>query len=149
VIELANGETVWNVVNGLRDYDEGSVYSRASFVSEYSTRETGSDISQIFGKGGSDSKRSVSPLLPSNKKGQQLQGKNRPETKVFYSTSEQIGRLIESLSQGADAGSFNFLPNMPPSDRPSHSKTSSLSTNDINWTVEERLERMLGAMTTS
>lgn len=67
---------------------------------------------------------------------------------VFYSTSEQIGRLIESLSQGADAGSFNLIPNVP-SNRPGHSKSSSLSTNDINWTVEERLERMLGAMTAS
>jgi hypothetical protein len=65
--------------------------------------------------------------------------------KVFHSSSAQIGRLIENLSQGADSGSFNFLPTM--NRGPGHSATSSLSTNDINWTVEERLDRMLGAMT--
>jgi len=65
--------------------------------------------------------------------------------KVFHSSSAQIGRLIESLSQGVDSGSFNFLPNAP-NRGPGHSASSSLSTNDINWTVEERLDRMLGAM---
>lgn len=64
---------------------------------------------------------------------------------VFYSTSEQISRIIESLSHSSDTG---FLPNAP-SERSGHSKSSSLSTNDMNWTVEERLERMLGAMTAS
>ena len=101
--------------------------------------------------------------LASKKKPQQPLGKVRPETKVcfyhqtllpilidtrykvFHSSSAQIGRLIESLSQGVDAGSFNFLPTMP-NRGPGHSASSSLSTNDINWTVEERLDRMLGAM---
>ncbi|KAF9533438.1 hypothetical protein CPB83DRAFT_474243 [Crepidotus variabilis] len=145
VIELANGETVWNVVNGLRDTDEASVYSRTSFTSDFSNRE---DVSpgQAKGHNRSESKGSVaSSFISSSKKKGGQQGKLRPETKVFYSTSEQIGRLIESLSQGAEAGSFNFLPS-PPSNRPGHSASSSLSTNDINWTVEERLERMLGAM---
>ena len=64
--------------------------------------------------------------------------------KVFHSSSAQIGRLIESLSQGVDSGSFNFLPNT--NRGPGHSASSSLSTNDINWTVEERLDRMLGAI---
>lgn len=68
-----------------------------------------------------------------------------PFSKVFFSSSAQISRLIESLSQGADAGSFNFIPNAP-NRTPGHSASSSVSTNDINWTVEERLERMLGAM---
>ena len=69
-------------------------------------------------------------------------------SQVFYSSSAQIGQLIENLSQGADSGSFNFMPNL--SGRgPGHSASSSLSTNDINWTVEERLERMLGAMNPS
>ena len=64
--------------------------------------------------------------------------------KVFHSSSAQIGRLIESLSQGVDSGSFNIMPNT--SRGPGHSASSSLSTNDINWTVEERLDRMLGAI---
>ncbi|KAF9566339.1 hypothetical protein CPC08DRAFT_116394 [Agrocybe pediades] len=142
LIELANGETIWNIVNGLRDGDDESIYSgRASFTSEYSTREDGQSV---FTKehGRSTSKGSASSFV-SKKKPQQ--GKVRPETKVFYSSSAQIGRLIESLSQGADAGSFNFLPNLP-SRGPGHSASSSMSTNDINWTVEERLDRMLGAM---
>lgn len=75
---------------------------------------------------------STSPLLTSVAK------------KVFHSSSAQIGRLIESLSQGVDSGAFNILPNT--SRGPGHSASSSLSTNDINWTVEERLDRMLGAI---
>jgi serine/arginine repetitive matrix protein 2 len=67
--------------------------------------------------------------------------------KVFHSSSAQIGRLIESLSQGVDSGSFNILPNTGRG--PGHSASSSLSTNDINWTVEERLDRMLGAINNS
>jgi hypothetical protein len=40
VLELANGETIWSIVNGLRDDDEESIYgNRASFVSEYSLRD--------------------------------------------------------------------------------------------------------------
>lgn len=35
-------------------------------------------------------------------------------TQVFHTTSDQIGRLIESLSQGMDSGSFNFLPSPSP-----------------------------------
>jgi hypothetical protein len=148
VIQLANGETIWNIVNGLRDADDESIYSgRTSFASEYSNREPGNDGLQSFMKDHtrSGSKGSVSSYV-SKKKPQQ--GKTRPETKVFYSSSAQIGRLIESLSQGADAGSFNFLPNNP-NRGPGHSASSSLSTNDMNWTVEERLDRMLGAMNAS
>ncbi|KAF8162952.1 hypothetical protein B0H34DRAFT_672070 [Crassisporium funariophilum] len=142
VIQLANGETIWSIVNGLRDGDDESIYTgRTSFASEYS--QPGNDGVQAFVKehGRSGSKGSTTSFV-SRKKSQQ--GKARPETKVFYSSSAQIGRLIESLSQGVDSGSFNFLPNVP--NRPGHSASSSLSTNDINWTVEERLDRMLGAM---
>ncbi|KAF8911121.1 hypothetical protein CPB84DRAFT_1763367 [Gymnopilus junonius] len=145
VIELANGETIWNIVNGLRDADDESIYSgRTSFGSEYSSREPGNDGLQSFLKehARSGSKGSVTSFA-SKKKPQQ--GKIRPETKIFYSSSAQIGRLIEGLSQGADAGSFNFLPNLR-NRGPGHSASSSLSTNDINWTVEERLDRMLGQM---
>ena len=73
----------------------------------------------------------------------------RTLSQVFYSSSAQIGQLIENLSQGADSGSFNFMPNLPSHGGPGHSASSSLSTNDINWTVEERLERMLGALNPS
>jgi len=145
VIQLANGETMWSIVNGLRDADDESIYTgRTSFASEYSTREPADRGGSLFvkehgrsGSGGS------APSFVSKKKSQQ--GKVRPETKVFHSSSAQIGRLIESLSQGVDSGSFNFLPNVP-NRGPGHSASSSLSTNDINWTVEERLDRMLGIM---
>ncbi|KAF8188401.1 hypothetical protein BJ912DRAFT_401756 [Pholiota molesta] len=149
VIQLANGETIWNIVNGLRDGDDESIYSgRTSFASEYSTREPGTEGLQVVkDHARSGSKGSVSSFI-SKKKPSPQQGKIRPETKVFYSSSAQIGRLIESLSQGADAGSFNFLPNVP-NRPPGHSASSSVSTNDINWTVEERLDRMLGAMNNS
>ncbi|KAF9477380.1 hypothetical protein BDN70DRAFT_881285 [Pholiota conissans] len=148
VKELADGRYVWNIVNVLRDGDDESIYSgRTSFASEYSTREPGTDSLQVVKEHTrSGSKGSVSSV--SKKKPNAQQAKIRPETKVFFSSSAQIGRLIESLSQGADAGSFNFLPNLP-NRPPGHSASSSLSTNDINWTVEERLDRMLGAMNNS
>jgi len=67
---------------------------------------------------------------------------NRPETKVFFSSSAQIGRLIENLSKGVDSGSFNVLPH-----RHSHATSQSVgSSSDAQWTVEERLEQLLGSM---
>jgi len=63
---------------------------------------------------------------------------------VFYSTSTQIGQLIENLSQGMDAGTFNFAPSPT---RYGHSAQSSLSTNDIS--MEDRLELLLGSLTRS
>ncbi|KAF9466343.1 hypothetical protein BDZ94DRAFT_1233950 [Collybia nuda] len=144
LVEFANGETIWSIVNGLRDDDGESIYTgRASFASEYSTRETTEGGLQIFVKEHvrSSSKSSNASFLSRKKT---LTGKQRPETKVFYSSSAQIGRLIENLSQGMEAGTFNFLPNRAPG----HSASSSLSTNDLHWTVEERLEHMLGSMRT-
>jgi serine/arginine repetitive matrix protein 2 len=62
---------------------------------------------------------------------------------VFYSSSNQIGRLIENLSEGHEAGTFNFLPTKDPG----HAHSSSInSETDMHWTVEERLDRMLGSM---
>jgi hypothetical protein len=62
---------------------------------------------------------------------------------VFYSSSNQIGRLIENLSEGQEAGSFNFVPTKVSG----HSNPSSFhSEADTHWTVEERLEHMLGSM---
>ncbi|KAJ7694217.1 hypothetical protein B0H17DRAFT_1168683 [Mycena rosella] len=137
VIELANGETIWSIVNGLRDEDDdGDGYAnRASFASEYSVREGAGDGVQVFFKE-HGRKGSSSSFLPRKKV---VTGKSRPETKVFYSSSAQIGRLIENMSQGMEAGSFNILPSRPLG----HSTSSSLSETEMNWTVEERLEHML------
>ena len=62
---------------------------------------------------------------------------------VFFSSSAQIGRLIESLSKGMDSGSFNILPQRPQSHATSQSAGSS---SEMQWTVEERLEQLLGSM---
>lgn len=142
LIEMANGETIWSIVNGLRDDDLESVYaSRTSLASEYSLRDNTEGL-QVFVKehGKSTSKGSGSSFL--SRKKPPSQSKNRPETKVFYSSSTHIGRLIESLSQGMDAGSFNFG-NLPP-DR--STPLSFHSDTDMHWTVEEKLEHMLGSM---
>ncbi|KAG0705017.1 hypothetical protein DFH29DRAFT_312607 [Suillus ampliporus] len=141
LIEMANGETIWSIVNGLRDDDLESVYaSRTSLASDYSLRDNTEGL-QVFVKehGRATSKGSSSSFLSRKKPSQ---SKNRPETKVFYSSSTHIGRLIESLSQGMDAGSFNFG-NLPP-DRSTPSSFHSDA--DMHWTVEEKLEHMLGSM---
>ncbi|KAJ8522916.1 hypothetical protein ONZ45_g585 [Pleurotus djamor] len=143
VIELANGETIWSIVNGLRDDDVDSVYAhRSSFASEYSSRENGEGM-QVFFKehNRAGSKGSATSFLSRKKS----QAKHRPETKVFYSSPAQIGRIIEDLSQNTDAGSFNIMPSLPgKATATGHSTTSSVS--EANWTVEERLEHMLGSM---
>ncbi|KAI0048567.1 hypothetical protein FA95DRAFT_1517317 [Auriscalpium vulgare] len=140
VLEMANGETIWSIVNGLRDDDAESFYgSRASFMSEYSLRDEGV---QLFFKehGRKTSKDSQSSFLSRRRTTQGVP--KRPETKVFFSSAAQIGRLIDNLSHGADAGSFNIAPTAPHANS-FHSESSA------HWTVEERLERMLGSLTTS
>lgn len=141
VLELANGETIWSIVNGLRDDDEESFYgNRASFVSEYSLRDN--EGVQVFFKehGRKGSKDSQASFLSRKKT---TQSSKRPETKVFFSSSAQIGRLIDNLSQGAEAGSFNILPG-------AHTHTSHPSeSSSAHWTVEERLEHMLSSLGTS
>ncbi|KII89004.1 hypothetical protein PLICRDRAFT_160024 [Plicaturopsis crispa FD-325 SS-3] len=148
VIELANGETIWSIVNGLRDDDlESNFGSRASFASEYSLRDTSADAVQVFFKDHTrkTSKDSNSSYVSRSKK-LAPPGAHRPETKVFYSSSAQIGRLIENMSQGMEAGSFNIMPDMPTT----HSHSSSFqSGSGMHWTVEERLEHMIGAMENS
>jgi aspartyl aminopeptidase len=82
LIEMANGETIWSIVNGLRDDDLESVYaSRTSLTSEYSMRDNTEGL-QVFVKehGRSTSKGSGSSFLSRKKPSQ---SKNRPETKVF------------------------------------------------------------------
>jgi len=141
LIEMENGETIWSIVNGLRDDDLESAYaSRTSLSSEYSSRDNNEGL-QVFVKdhGRSTSKGSSSSFLSRKKPSQ---NKSRPDTKVFYSSSAHIGRLIESLSQGMDAGSFNFG-NLPP-DRSTPSSIH--SDTDAQWTIEEKLEHMLGSI---
>ncbi|KAI1788495.1 hypothetical protein LXA43DRAFT_1097318 [Ganoderma leucocontextum] len=156
VIEMANGETIWSIVNGLRDDDGESFYdNRASFYSEYSVKDN--ENVKLFFKEHErkNSRGSVNSFLsrkkPPQQPPQQSRGAARPETKVFFSTSAQIGRLIENLSHGMDAGSFNILPGQGQGAsrhaQPGHSTSSSLGSDaDMPWTVEERLERMLGSM---
>ncbi|KAG7092396.1 hypothetical protein E1B28_008753 [Marasmius oreades] len=142
-IELANGETIWQIVNGLRDDDADSLYTgRTSFASDYDNDEG----VQLFFKehARSGSKGSASSFI-SRRKSVKGNGGNavRPDTKVFFSSSAQIGRLIDNLSQGLDAGSFNILPSQT---NAGYSATSSLSEGDMQFTMEERLERMLGRL---
>lgn len=100
VIQLANGDIIWfvlsqflavaifiyfrcllrNVVNGLRDDDEESLYTgRTSFGSEYS--QDNSSSMQVFVKehGRSSSKGSQASFMSRKKLNG---GKSRPETKV-------------------------------------------------------------------
>jgi serine/arginine repetitive matrix protein 2 len=57
---------------------------------------------------------------------------------VFFSSSTQIGRLIDNLSHGAEAGSFNILPTAQ--------NGTAFQPDPAHWTVEERLEHMLNAL---
>lgn len=150
-----------SVVNCLREDDVESCY--ASRPSSPDTSRENKDEMQILVKehARSTSNGSSSSFLSLKKA---YQNKDRPDTKVkfhfdgkkkrsfiqqtrvfqiYYSSSAQIGRLIESLSQGMDSGSFNFIPTHL-SDRSSPS--SFHSSGDNHWTVEERLEHMLGSM---
>ncbi|KAI0340118.1 hypothetical protein BDW22DRAFT_1360638 [Trametopsis cervina] len=135
VIELASGETIWSIVNGLRDDDTESFYdNRASFTSEYSAE----GVRVFFKEHGRKNSKSSNTSLLSRKKPQNPSSQ-RPETKVFFSSSAQIDRLIETLTRDKEAGSFNIAPERH-YEHPGHSASSSLgSTTDM-------LERMLGSM---
>ncbi|EEB89099.1 hypothetical protein MPER_12849, partial [Moniliophthora perniciosa FA553] len=140
LIELANGETIWQIVNGLRDDDESIYTGRASFDSGYDNDENVQVYIKEHSRTGS--KGSASSFFSRKKS---MYGKSRPETRVYYGSANQIGLLIEGISQGMDAGSFNIMPDYSTST--GHSATSSLSEADMHhWTVEERLERMLGRL---
>jgi serine/arginine repetitive matrix protein 2 len=67
---------------------------------------------------------------------------------VFYSSSAQIGRLIENLSQNMEAGTFNFS---LPSTQAARSNLSSYHSSDTggHWTVEDALDDMLGSIARS
>ncbi|KAL5511529.1 hypothetical protein ACEPAH_4746 [Sanghuangporus vaninii] len=148
VIELANGETIWSIVNGLRAEDAESYYPRrGSLDSEYSNLPThDSESEQLFFKehertGSKDSNISTYARRKSRVAA-------RPETKVFHSSSAQIARLIEQLARNTEAATFNIKPKA--SHVPGHSHSGSLQTeSDVNWTVEERLDRMLASVNPS
>ncbi|KIY51009.1 hypothetical protein FISHEDRAFT_71306 [Fistulina hepatica ATCC 64428] len=138
VIELANGQTIWKIVDSLRDVDSESMY-RASFASDYSTVN---DSMQVYFK---DRGARFSTTSNGSFLGPKMASSSaRPETKVFYSSAAHIGRLIEDISQGTEAGSFNILPSTVVGHH-SHSSSAS-SSMDPQWTVEERLEHMLGTL---
>ncbi|OCH90289.1 hypothetical protein OBBRIDRAFT_607128 [Obba rivulosa] len=151
VVELANGETIWSIVNGLRDTDgtESFYGDRASFISEYSLKDNNEGLKVFFkGHERKSSRGSTSSFL--SRKKHPAKAASRPETKVFFSSSAQIGRLIENLSSGVDAGSFNITPELPQTraqHQLHHSASSSVgSSAQMSWTVEERLEHMLGTI---
>jgi len=140
VIEMANGETIWSIVNGLRADDADSIYQRrVSVNSEFSGVGHDSGAEQLFFKEhtrNASKSSSVSNLVRRKTTGTHTA--NRPETKVFYSSSAQIAKVIEQLSSSTDAGSFDIKP------AHSHAHSASLqSEEDLHWTVEQRLEHML------
>jgi serine/arginine repetitive matrix protein 2 len=163
VIEMANGETVWSIVNGLREDEEDDTWdSRASFISTASLGEQSVDGVQLFFKehGRTASKGSQASLAraAAPKKPRAAPGGVRPETKVFYSNPEQIARIIEELSRGADSGAFNIMPSPrkaghAPAPHRGHASTPSAASSAYTgsdgghgWSVEERLDRMIGQM---
>ncbi|KAI0071815.1 hypothetical protein K474DRAFT_1686903 [Panus rudis PR-1116 ss-1] len=144
IIELANGETIWSIVNGLRDNDAESFYGdRASFTSEYSLRDN--DGVQVFFKEHGRKSSKGSNISFMSKKKLSRQGP-RPETQVYHVPPSDIGQLIENISRGMDSGSFNIAPGA--SQRPfAHSATSSIgSSADARWTMEERTEQLIRSM---
>ncbi|KAH9926117.1 uncharacterized protein B0H18DRAFT_1119021 [Fomitopsis serialis] len=148
LIELANGEMIWNIVNGLRDDDGESFYGdRSSFVSEYSRRDSTGEGLRLFFKGHEKKGSKGSNFTTSTRKRPYPKPAVRPETKVFFSSSAQIGQLIDNLSRGVDAGSFNIAPESSQA-RLAHSASSSLgSESELRWTLEERrLQQLLGTM---
>lgn len=144
VIEYANGETIWSIVNGLRDDDTESFFdNRASFASDYS----GEGVKVFFKEHGRKSSKGSSTSFLSRRKQPAASAAQRPETKVFFSSSGQIARLIENMSRDVDAGSFNITPDRAHGHAEAgHSNSSSL---DMRWTLEERLEHMLGTVSPS
>ncbi|KAF7322856.1 hypothetical protein HMN09_00065000 [Mycena chlorophos] len=139
VVEFENGETIWSIVNGLRDTDEyGDGYNsnRQSFGSDYSIRDAGNDGMQVFFRE-HGRKNSGSSFL--QRKKTLTAAKSRPETKVYYSSPTEIGRLIETISAGTEAGSFNIL-----APRPAQSMASTAS--DADLSIEDRIEALLAGV---
>ncbi|KAF8334281.1 uncharacterized protein EI90DRAFT_3121608 [Cantharellus anzutake] len=131
LVEYSNGQVVWSVVDGLRagaddDWDlEDTFDDTQSFTerdprhrSQISSVRSGdfNDPVQLFfkehkrmpSKESNSSYISRRRVLPPSRTADP-----RPETKVFFSSAAEIEKLIESMSRGIDAGSFNVVPHSP------------------------------------
>ncbi|KAH7107437.1 hypothetical protein BKA62DRAFT_133591 [Auriculariales sp. MPI-PUGE-AT-0066] len=144
VLELADGRVVWQVVDGLRDeFDmdsEPDFRSRASFSSDYSMQER-EDVTLHM----REHRRGASKGSLTSVNAQRKATYNRPQTKVFYSDAEHIGRLIESMTHGIDSGSFTVQHNGTHNDtRPGRAERGSFDHgNQGGWSMEEHLEHVL------
>ncbi|KAF9518184.1 hypothetical protein BS47DRAFT_1278003, partial [Hydnum rufescens UP504] len=132
LVEYSNGQLVWSVVDGLRasaedDWDIDELDDSVSY-SERDPRR-GSGMSEMSLRGGTPSRGNASDDVQLLfKEHRRMASKDsdssyvsrrkvlppsrlvRPETKVYYSSTAEIESLIETISRGLDAGSFNVLP---------------------------------------
>jgi len=131
-VEYSNGQVVWSVVDGLRagaddDWDiEDTFDDSLSYVEKDPRR--GSEVSAVSSARGDDdpvqlhfkehkrnpSKESNSSYASRRRVLPPSGMDARPETKVFFSSAAEIEKLIESISRGAEAGSFNVFPQSTP-----------------------------------
>jgi len=104
-----------------RDPRRGSGLSEVSMRGGNPSRGNGSDDMQLMFKEHRRvaSKDSDSSYVSRRKVLPPSRPAPRPETKVFYSSASEIESLIESISRGIDAGSFNVLPRAQPESIPS------------------------------
>ncbi|KAG8861930.1 hypothetical protein FRB96_002373 [Tulasnella sp. 330] len=154
VVELSNGEVVWSVVDAMRndvmqDDDGASLYQSRQSISSDTSYIPRDGVQVLFKEHRRmGSKGSATSSISARRK----PAANRPETKVFFSSAAHIGRLIESMSRGADSGSFNIVPAIPDSPKlpdvsflakfgGKHSPAPSMT--DNSYSVEDRLEHLL------
>ncbi|KZS99005.1 hypothetical protein SISNIDRAFT_480593 [Sistotremastrum niveocremeum HHB9708] len=106
VLELSNGETIWSIVDGLRsgDVEDASTFqSRQSFSSEYSgplPSPGARDFDGVqlrFKEHKRMSSKSSANSYNANPRKRALSPGPRPETKVFFSSNANIGKMIESM----------------------------------------------------
>jgi len=144
LVELANGEVIWSVLDTLRgthapldvEDDDASLYfrDRMSVISHYT--EPTEELQMTFRQAHrSPSRGAAHP--PSTKAGDSF----RPETKIFYSDAQDITRLIEQITSGADSGSFNLVPKPESRTGGSFSTTHTTRTEDLP--VEDQLDRLM------
>lgn len=103
ITEYSDGRVIWNVVNALRNGDD----ERRSVVSTSSqASDTGSDYAP---SGREDLPWRVGPT-------ERLDFMRRPETRVYYTSSADVGDLIDQLSSdlaGASRGRIDIRPSSP------------------------------------
>lgn len=129
-------------MKGLRDDDAESLYTshRGSFDSQFSDQRD--DSMKVFFKPEHDrsgSKGSMSSFGLRSKKTPDP----RPITEVFSAPSAQIGRILEDLSSGQDAGHFKFA-----LDDGNLATTSGYGHSTSSLTVEDKLDQMIGSLRT-